>query len=192
MITVTDYLRDRFSRSSALTRREAELIGLKWPLKSGWVSRFANVQIPDDKAEQLKALADCKMNKNSLARLERKERNRLNKLVKVGAMSRADADVEIKAFAPAQEPRKPKKLAASNDGFYVSREWRDVRYKALVKHGAVCQCCGSSRADGKKLHVDHIKPRSKFPELQLELSNLQILCEDCNLGKSNKDATDWR
>jgi 5-methylcytosine-specific restriction endonuclease McrA len=28
--------------------------------------------------------------------------------------------------------------------------------------------------------------------LELTLSNLQVLCEDCNLGKSNTDATDWR
>ena len=188
MITVTDYLRDRFSRSNALTRREAELIGLKWPLKSGWVSRFANVQIPDDKVEQLKALADGKMNKNSFERLERKERNRLNKLVKAGAMSRADADIEIKAFAPAPEPKKPKKVATSNDGFYMSREWRDVRYKALVKHGAVCHCCGASRSDGKKLHVDHIKPRSKFPEFALDPENLQVLCDACNIGKGDGEA----
>lgn len=44
----------------------------------------------------------------------------------------------------------------------------------------------------KTIHVDHIKPRSKFPELSLVQSNLQILCADCNLGKSNKDQTDWR
>lgn len=53
-------------------------------------------------------------------------------------------------------------------------------------------CCGANPSDGVKMHVDHIKPRSKFPELALVLDNLQILCEDCNLGKSNKDETDWR
>src|SRR5262249_39926358 len=39
---------------------------------------------------------------------------------------------------------------------------------------------------------DHIKPRSKFPELELELGNLQVLCADCNLGKRAWDQTDWR
>ncbi|MFC6439812.1 HNH endonuclease [Bowmanella sp. JS7-9] len=33
------------------------------------------------------------------------------------------------------------------------------------------------------LHVDHVKPRAKFPELALDINNLQILCETCNLGK---------
>ena len=42
------------------------------------------------------------------------------------------------------------------------------------------------------MHVDHIKPRSKFPDLELEFDNLQILCKACNLGKSNKDQTDFR
>ena len=91
----------------------------------------------------------------------------------------------------AQMPPEPKAKWAY-DGFYETREWRELRYKALVKNGAKCQCCGASRSDGVRIHVDHIKPRSKFPELQLELTNLQILCEDCNLGKSNKDCTDWR
>jgi len=76
--------------------------------------------------------------------------------------------------------------------FYKSDEWREVRYKALVMHGAQCQCCGATRADGVKLHVDHIKPKSKFPELALDIKNLQILCEDCNLGKMARDQTDWR
>jgi hypothetical protein len=44
----------------------------------------------------------------------------------------------------------------------------------------------------KKLHVDHIKSRSKHPDLALEITNLQVLCADCNIGKSNTDETDWR
>ena len=83
------------------------------------------------------------------------------------------------------------KPSASAD-FYSSREWRELRYQALVTNGACCQCCGRSRQHGIVLHVDHIKPRSKFPGLELTLSNLQVLCEDCNMGKSNKDQTDWR
>lgn len=76
--------------------------------------------------------------------------------------------------------------------FYDSDEWRTLRYRALKQHGGCCQCCGARAAPGKPLHVDHIKPRSKFQELQLELSNLQVLCKDCNLGKRAWDETDWR
>lgn len=81
---------------------------------------------------------------------------------------------------------------ASRRGFYDTPEWREVRYQALKLHGGACQLCGATRAHGAILHVDHIKPRSKYPELQLDINNLQVLCEACNLGKSNKDDTDWR
>jgi 5-methylcytosine-specific restriction endonuclease McrA len=56
----------------------------------------------------------------------------------------------------------------------------------------VCELCGAGPSPGHPLHVDHIKPRSRYPELELDPSNLQVLCEDCNLGKSNTDAIDWR
>jgi 5-methylcytosine-specific restriction endonuclease McrA len=42
------------------------------------------------------------------------------------------------------------------------------------------------------MHIDHIKPKSKFPDLALTEENLQILCRDCNLGKSNRFNTDFR
>lgn len=77
--------------------------------------------------------------------------------------------------------------------FYKSREWRDLRYRALKLHGRRCQCCGATPdRNGVVLHVDHIKPRSHYPSLELDLNNLQVLCEDCNLGKSNKDDEDFR
>jgi 5-methylcytosine-specific restriction endonuclease McrA len=72
------------------------------------------------------------------------------------------------------------------------RSWKELRYLALTLYGRKCQCCGTGEKSGKKLHVDHIKPRSKFPELQWDLSNLQVLCEDCNMGKGVWDETDWR
>lgn len=76
--------------------------------------------------------------------------------------------------------------------FYQSDEWRAVRYLALKAAKGACQCCGTRGTKFTPLHVDHIKPRSKFPDLSLVASNLQVLCRDCNLGKSNRDETDWR
>jgi 5-methylcytosine-specific restriction endonuclease McrA len=63
---------------------------------------------------------------------------------------------------------------------------------ALKQHGARCQCCGASPATGAVMNVDHIKPRRIYPELALEVTNLQVLCGDCNHGKGNWDMTDWR
>lgn len=73
--------------------------------------------------------------------------------------------------------------------FYESKEWKELRYKAILTHGRICQCCG---ATDKPIHVDHIKPRAKYPSLELNLENLQILCENCNIGKGGWDETDWR
>lgn len=75
--------------------------------------------------------------------------------------------------------------------FYESRAWKELRYETIRKHGGRCQACGVSGKD-RPLQVDHIKPRSKFPKLELDPDNLQVLCRDCNLGKSNLDDTDWR
>jgi hypothetical protein len=81
----------------------------------------------------------------------------------------------------------------SSKDFYASRAWQVVRYKALKREGGRCQCCGRSSAwEGVILHVDHIKPRSKYPQYALCDWNLQVLCEDCNLGKGAWDVTDWR
>jgi len=80
----------------------------------------------------------------------------------------------------------------NNRRFYSSQEWMSVRYVALREHGFKCLCCGRSAKNGVELHVDHIKPISKYPELRLEIENLQVLCRDCNLGKSNKFEDDFR
>lgn len=86
---------------------------------------------------------------------------------------------------------KKENLAKSPD-FYASNSWKQVRYQALVKHGGKCQACGATAKDNVKIHVDHIKPRSKYPELALDIDNLQVLCENCNIGKLNLSEEDWR
>jgi len=78
------------------------------------------------------------------------------------------------------------------DEFFASLTWKKLRYAVLQRAGARCQCCGAGAETGASLHVDHIKPRSRHPELALDPSNLQVLCADCNIGKSNQDETDWR
>ena len=89
--------------------------------------------------------------------------------------------------------RKAAKVGDVNSkGFLESYAWRKLRMKVLKAYGARCQCCGRSRSNNVEIHVDHIKPRRKYPELALEFSNLQVLCHECNHGKGNWDETDWR
>lgn len=82
--------------------------------------------------------------------------------------------------------------ANPSGSFYDSKEWKVLRYKALKLHGGRCQCCGRGAKDGSVLHVDHIRPRKRYPELALRLDNLQVLCASCNTGKGAWDQTDWR
>lgn len=61
-----------------------------------------------------------------------------------------------------------------------------IRLKVLVRDNFRCVFCGKSPATdiGTKLHIDHIAPFSKGGKSMLE--NLQTLCEECNLGKSDR------
>lgn len=72
---------------------------------------------------------------------------------------------------------------------YQTREWDRLRYRTLRAFGFKCMACGAKKTE---LHVDHIKPVSKFPSLALDASNLQVLCRSCNLGKSNFYSDDFR
>ena len=79
------------------------------------------------------------------------------------------------------------------DTFYNSVVWKITRAYVLEKYGCRCMMCGMSpKTHGIVVHVDHIKPRSKYPELALDVNNLQVLCEDCNVGKLNRFETDYR
>lgn len=60
----------------------------------------------------------------------------------------------------------------------------DIRYNVLKRDNFQCQLCGATAKDGAKLHVDHIIPVSKGGKTIM--SNLQTLCDRCNIGKSNK------
>jgi len=113
---------------------------------------------------------DCK-EKHLLKLIDKKENKRIKKL-------------EKRAYAR----NKPQKIP-TEVSFYNSRAWQELRYDAIKKYGRQCSVCNATKVE---LHVDHIKPRSKFPELELEIDNLQILCRDCNLGKGNSDEIQWR
>ncbi len=84
------------------------------------------------------------------------------------------------------------RTSPQSEAFFESREWLELRYNILKRDGAICALCGITRADGAVLQVDHIEPRSKFPERALDPGNLQVLCRDCIQGKSNKERTAWR
>lgn len=73
--------------------------------------------------------------------------------------------------------------------FYLSNRWLILKGKVRDLYKCGCMKCGNNKCE---IHIDHIFPRSLYPELQYSIHNLQILCKDCNMKKSNKNNTDYR
>lgn len=131
------------------------------------VARVTKIQVPQNR-EDAKAIIKCQPEYENIGHLE----------TAMNALRRSEF---------------PKIMAkAASDEFLESYEWRRLRMVVLKKYGARCGCCGATPQDGLRMHVDHIKPRKLFPELALDVNNLQVLCEVCNHGKGNWDQTDWR
>lgn len=88
---------------------------------------------------------------------------------------------------PDQEEQK---MQQENKIEYKKENSRNVslslRLSVLSRDNFRCVFCGKSPATdiGTKLHIDHIEPFSKGGKSTLK--NLQTLCEECNLGKSNR------
>lgn len=125
---------------------------------------------------------------------EKSERKLHKKLIKQQAFRALDELSKIKLeFAKFRKKviskfdNRPVYKKGMESEFYNTKAWRDLRWKVLEKYGSKCSICGRNNKDhGVILHIDHIKPRSKYPELELEFDNMQVLCEDCNLGKGAK------
>ena len=82
----------------------------------------------------------------------------------------------------------------SADDELLHKTKRDInlrlRFTVMKRDNFKCCMCGRSPATtlGLELHIDHIIPWSKGGETTID--NLQTLCSDCNLGKSNLSEND--
>jgi hypothetical protein len=59
------------------------------------------------------------------------------------------------------------------------------KQQALIRDHYTCVIC--HLYDPEIVIVDHIKPKSRFPELRKELTNLQTLCPNCHARKTLVD-----
>lgn len=73
--------------------------------------------------------------------------------------------------------------------FYNSDEWKLLKKWVYGTYERECFRC---RAMDTELHVDHIVPISVNPEKSTNFANLQILCKECNLLKSNRTLEKYR
>lgn len=111
------------------------------------------------------------IDKNAAAKKARKERRKRRQA--------------IDAFRKHGKP--PKYKPGMGKDFYLTREWRSLRWEVLSTSDGSCVMCGATKkSSGIAMHVDHIFPRSTNPYLELVKSNLQILCADCNIGKGKE------
>lgn len=83
-------------------------------------------------------------------------------------------------------------LRKTADPFLYTDAWRKLRKEAVARYGLVCCKCGRENSRRFPINMDHIKPRKYFPELALDIENLQPLCGLCNKSKGNKHQTDYR
>lgn len=82
--------------------------------------------------------------------------------------------------------KQPGKIQSTNNKLYIPKRTpftKSIRHEVFKRDDYRCVECGATNQD-VRLHVDHIIPVSQGGSD--ELDNLQTLCEDCNLAKSNR------
>ena len=57
--------------------------------------------------------------------------------------------------------------------------------QVLIRDDYTCQICGYREIE--IMEVDHIKPKSIYPELQFEMNNMVTLCPNCHRRKTNRE-----
>lgn len=149
----------------------------------------------------------CKVKGHNYVSPQDKEAKRLAKQQKAADKMRPAIEHATRAMriaadrlpprAPSAAPfrildRDPNFNPADYAPFMQSEAWRSVRYIALRLYGNHCKACGRGPKDGLKIHVDHIVACSRDWSRRLDITNLQVLCEECNMGKGGAFADDWR
>jgi 5-methylcytosine-specific restriction endonuclease McrA len=75
-----------------------------------------------------------------------------------------------------------------NDSFYTCNAWRKLReYKLSIN-----TICEKNNCKNIATEVHHIKDRKDYPELELEIENLQSLCKPCHSGHTAKESNKKR
>lgn len=73
------------------------------------------------------------------------------------------------------------------EAFYNSKPWQIVRLKVKKRDNNLCVSCLRQHRLKRADVVDHIKPYEHFPELALDMDNLQCLCHRCHQAKTAED-----
>lgn len=199
-MTLEEYIAKYRRGSAALTLAEAKIAGIDYPLPSGWFRKNRQKEVDGEAmyAAMRARKADVKARKETniaLFGIVPKEPKKVRKAKRVVAKAMKTLGLTIVPASPppvSSPPPKPRPSDANwaayvnSAEFLKSFEWRQLRLRAFEKYGRMCLCCGATPSNGVVLNVDHVKSRRLFPELALDIENLQVLCEDCNHGKANQ------
>lgn len=75
-----------------------------------------------------------------------------------------------------------------------SRKWGKFRLQIIERDNYHCQRClhKYGRIETTRLEVHHIRPRSKYPELIFERTNVITLCKTCNISLGTRETLDFK
>lgn len=201
-------------RSIGITHKQQDILGLPRGYPTGWYKQVKDMELTPEQVElfidattdENKRRMGIPVDEKKKGKKQKKKKRTNNfptekKKVKEARIREEITQTKIKMkLDNVLDSTQVKKLLSKASGyrdykyiisneFLQSQEWATLRYLAITSSSGVCKCCGRGRKDGIVLNVDHIKPRKLYPELALTLTNLQVLCDECNRGKLNFDIT---
>lgn len=146
------------TRRRGFTRKTVEALGLDFRnLPKGWVKALIGTQIQEDVFRRAVSGAGQHSPKS-----------------RKSGLSKSPTVHESTQFVSQKD----------RDELFGSFVWKAIRAILLREARGACQYCGR-RAPGVVLQVDHIIPITKDWSRRLDILNLQVLCVECNTGKSN-------
>lgn len=78
----------------------------------------------------------------------------------------------------------PRKIKKPKKVYYTKEEWAVAREAVFSRDGRICYMCQCEATQ-----VDHVLPKSKYPHLALDLTNLKPICWPCNRKKNTQVLT---
>lgn len=192
MIVTKAFIYSNKTKNGGWTYAQIALLGEPLPPVKGWAKRAIGNEISQETADKFIEYANLTGTKKQNRQLAQSlVSNNERDLFAMRERVERNARKELKSKLFLERAEKGPVSPASND-FLKTYEWRKVRMQAIKRYGAICVCCGATPSDGESINIDHIKPRRLFPQLALDIENLQPLCQPCNHGKGNWDMTDHR
>ena len=106
----------------------------------------------------------------------------------VGRSSECDCLKKVRRVKPTQVVKEGEDLI-----YKYKYKWWKLREEIIKRDNGYCQRCWNKYGilNDQKLEVHHIKPRSKYPELTFEESNLVTICRTCNAQLGTKEELDF-